>query len=82
MHLIKNHNAMVNDKPRVKRNPWFEYHNNTHYISRNFTYQQLIKEPTVESQKAEAKAKAQKAADLARWQREKVARCKEYKQLL
>ena len=70
MHLVKKHNAMVNDKPRVKRNPWFEYHNSTHYISRNYTHEQLIKAPTIESQKAEALTKAQKAADLARWQNE------------
>ena len=42
-HLIKRHNTMVNDKPRVKRNPWFEYHNNIYYISRNYTHEQLIK---------------------------------------
>ena len=73
---------MVNDKPRVKRHPWFEYHNSTYYISRNYTHEQLIKAPTIESQKVEARAKAQKAADLARWQNEKIGRCKEYKQLL
>ena len=37
------HNAMVNDKPRVKRPPLFEYHTSTHYISRNYTHEQLIK---------------------------------------
>ena len=49
MHLIQKHNAKISDNPRVKRSPWFEYHNNTHYISRNYTHEQLIKAPTVES---------------------------------
>ena len=42
-HVFKNHNY------RVKRSPWFEYHNSTHYLSRNYTHSQLIEAPTVET---------------------------------